>query len=256
MVCGIVALIVGFTTLPGPMIVSAQPPEPSPRPAIQPTSSLTQDDYGPTEVVPGRLTGTVIDLRTGAPAAGIAVLVGRQTVYTDANGNYDIWLDSGYYRLDMELSSSQGTPIQPAQAIAVGPGDTVLVHLFFTSPAPAGLPTPIIPTVAAPLKNLPDTSVAHEPAVSSGVSSETSAGSGSSPYRLPHTATTPSLGSPGTWIMLGALLLGLSLVVRLAPSRRPRPRLTRGRRPKADPTAAQPETSNESLLADLLDREL
>jgi len=172
MVCGIIALVVGFTTLPSPAIVSAQPPQPSPRPPILPTADLNQDEPGPTAVVPGRLTGTVIDLRTGAPMPGIAVIVGRQTLYTDANGNYDVWLESGYYRLDLGLTSNQGTPIQPAQAIAVGPGDTVVVHLFLTSPAPTVLPTltPAAATIVAPLKHLPDTSVAHEPVASGGSS--------------------------------------------------------------------------------------
>jgi hypothetical protein len=257
MVCGIIALVVGFTTLPSPAIVSAQPPQPSPRPPILPTANLSQDEPGPTAVVPGRLTGTVIDLRTGAPMPGIAVVVGRQTLYTDANGNYDVWLESGYYRLDLGLTSNQGTPIQPAQAIAVGPGDTVVVHLFLTSPAPTALPTmtPAAATIVAPLKHLPDTSVAHEPAASGG-SSQVSSGNGNSPNHLPRTAAAANFGSPGTWILLGALLLGLSLVIRLAPRRRQRPRLARNRRARAATPAEQPDDSDESLLADLLKRDL
>ncbi|NTV61944.1 MAG: carboxypeptidase-like regulatory domain-containing protein [Oscillochloris sp.] len=250
MVAGIFALLIGFSTVPSPRGVAAQAPEPSPRPALVPTSSVSQDDTRPTEVVPGRVTGTVIDLRTGAPVAGIAVVVGNQTIYSDANGNYDIWLTSGYYQLDLALSATQGSAGQSAQAIAVGPGDTVLVHLFFTSPAPTATVTPVVlptPTIAPILTALPDTSVAHEkvPVPHTTVSAL--------PQNLPHTAAAAGFGSAGTWILLGALLLGLSLVIQLAPRRRPRltTRRVRGR----DRSMPTPENV-EDLLNKLLDRDL
>lgn len=250
MAAGILALVIGFSTLPSPIGVAAQAPEPSPRPALAPTPNMSQEDTRPTEVVPGRLTGTVIDLRTGAPAPGIAVVVGTQTIYSDANGNYDIWLTSGYYQLDLALSSTQGTPAQPAQAIAVGAGDTVVVHLFFTSPAPTATVTPVVaatPTVTTIVSTLPDTSVARE----AGVSSRT--GVSNTPQSLPHTAAAAGFGSAGTWIMLGALLLGLSLVIQLAPRRRPR--LTT-RRIKGQNQAAPTPEKDEDLLSKLLDRDL
>ncbi|MBX0326557.1 carboxypeptidase-like regulatory domain-containing protein [Oscillochloris sp. ZM17-4] len=256
MVCGIIAMVGGFTMLPSPAAVSAQATQPSPRPTLQPTPDFNQRDSKPTAVIPGRLTGTIIDLRTGAPAAGIAVVVGGQTVYSDSNGNYDIWLTSGYYRLELEPTSSQGTSIQPAQAIAVGPGDTVVIHLFFTSPAPTeGIeavvppviePTPTAaPQVALP-PSLPDTSVAHSVAVA------TPAESLSAPESLPNTAATAGLGNPGTWILVGALLLGVGLVIQLAP--RPRRRLATARRSRA--SIARRTTDDDTMLADLLDGDI
>ncbi|EFO80750.1 hypothetical protein OSCT_1371 [Oscillochloris trichoides DG-6] len=246
MLCGMLALLIGLTTLPLATVASAQAPEPSPRPPIQPTSDLNQRK--PTAVVPGRLTGTVIDLRTGAPASGITVLVGEQALTSDANGNYDAWLVSGYYRLDLKLSATQGTATQPAQVVAVGPGDTVVVHLFFSSPAVtpeatqtvapiAATPTAVVPTTVA-LPSLPDTSRVDVPA--------------GMPQSLPNTAAPLGMGSPTTWILLGALLLGLSLVVQLAPRPRRRARLTRKRR-VAKMSATR---SDEQLLTDLLDEDL
>lgn len=255
MVCGLIALIGGFTMLPVPVSVSAQSAQPSPRPTLQPTPDLRPNGRKPTAVVPGRLTGTIIDLRTHAPVAGVAVVVGDQTVYSDLNGNYDIWLTSGYYRVELELRGDQGTENTPAQSVAVGPGDTVVVHLFFTSPAPVepAMPPAIEPTpTAAPAvalpPDLPDTSVARTtdaPALP--------ADALGAPQSLPHTAAPGGLGVAGTWILFGALLLGLGLVVQLAP--RPRRRaasLPRRRRPV---TPSQPRDDSD-ILADLLDRDL
>lgn len=254
MVCGIIALVGGFTMLPAPVSVAAQAVQPSPRPTLQPTAELRQNDRKPTAVVPGRLTGTIIDLRTHAPVSGVAVQVGEQTVYSDANGNYDIWLTSGYYQVGLELASDQGVAGQPTQSVAVGPGDTVIVHLFFTSPAPteqptqpaaqpALVPTPTVAPVALP-PSLPDTSVANAAAEVAAPASSLGA-----PQSLPKTAATGGLGAAGTWILFGALLLGLGLVVQLAPRPRRRAALPRRR------AAARPR-NDDDLLSDLLDRDL
>src|SRR5215210_7853214 len=66
--------------------------QPPPRPTLTPmppTPARHTDHASPTAVPAGRITGTVIDQTTGAPAPKIAVAVGDQTVVTDANGNYD-----------------------------------------------------------------------------------------------------------------------------------------------------------------------
>lgn len=262
MVCGIIALLSGFMMLPSPAAVSAQASQPSPRPTLQPTNRPKRDHQS-TPVVPGRLTGTVIDLRTGAPTKGIAVIVGDQTVYTDAYGNYDIWLISGYYQVALKLANSQGTSIQTQQEVAVGPGDTVVVHLFFTSitptevlvqeppqviaPTPTAISTPA-PSVALP-PSLPDTSVDQV------VVAPTKEARASKPQSLPNTAMPASfLGTPSNWLLFGALMLGLGLVIQLAPRRRPR--LTASRRTKTTPKARRSSGSNEDFLADLLDRDL
>jgi hypothetical protein len=216
MVCGIIALVGGLTMLPAPITASAQAPEPSPRPPLQPTAE-TDNGNKPTAVILSRLTGTVIDLRTGAPTSGIAVEVDDQIIYSDANGNYSISLPSGFYRLELKPTSSQGTSIQPAQRVALGLGDTVVVHLFFTSLAPTTVvqvvPTEVIaptPTVAPPVAlppSLPDTSVAHHT-------------SASAPQSLPNTAAPTGMGSPDMWLLFGALMLGLGAMIQFAPRRR------------------------------------
>jgi hypothetical protein len=138
-------------------------PAPSPVPTSAPSSGGSTDDSGEE---PGRITGTVIDQTTGAPASGIAVRVGDQTVTSDANGNYDrSGLASGVYTVTLVLSPSQGTPSQGTVTVTVAAGATVVQHLFFRSPvrptAATQPPTPTPPTPASlPNTGAPDGSSA------------------------------------------------------------------------------------------------
>lgn len=111
------------------------PPTATPRPARQ---------SGGVAVAAGRITGTVIDLISGAPAAGIVVQVGDALLTTDANGNYDRGgLAAGSYQVALVLASGQGVPAQGALAVALEAGATVVQHLSFRSPQPAApAPTP------------------------------------------------------------------------------------------------------------------
>jgi hypothetical protein len=158
--------------------------------------------------MPGRLTGTVIDLRTGAPASNIAVRVGDWVLLTDQNGNYDAQpIPSGYYLVGLQLSSGQGDAAQGELEYAVGAGDTVVVHLFFYSALPAGLPVdpqpqptqPILPTstTAPPIAPLPEDGnvPASQPVAAA-------------PAGLPVTAAGDASLLPFVLLLLSALLLG------------------------------------------------
>jgi hypothetical protein len=125
------------------------------RPTLTPAPPSSGGHGGSTPAAaPGRITGTVIDLTTGAPAPGIAVIVGDMTVLTDANGNYDRSdLPAGSYSVALALASGQGTPEQGALTIALAAGATVVQHLAFRSPP---LATPA-PTAAAMPASLPNT---------------------------------------------------------------------------------------------------
>lgn len=145
--------------------------EPAPRPPLErPTRTPRKDDdddddRGGTST-PGRITGTVIDLRTGAPAAAVAVSVGGVIVYTDANGNYDRpGLARGRYYLTLVMGTAQGTPSSPPIQLYLDEGQTVIQHLSFVSPPPTTLetssvdatPTPPQPTVVLmPVQSLGD----------------------------------------------------------------------------------------------------
>jgi hypothetical protein len=125
--------------------------QPPPRPTLTPmppTSVQHSDHSSPTTVPAGRISGTVIDQTTGAPAPNIAVIVGDQKVMTDANGNYDRnGLPAGSYSVALALAAEQGQPGQAAIVVTLAAGATVVQHLVFHSPTPAA-PTPVI--VAAP----------------------------------------------------------------------------------------------------------
>ncbi len=103
----------------------------------------------------GRITGTVINLTTGAPEPGALVTIGDRAVVTDANGNYDRnGLAPGRYAVALALSPSQGVAEQPVMVDLVGDA-TVIQHLSFNQPqvihmtaAPsAAVPsaTPVVP---------------------------------------------------------------------------------------------------------------
>ena len=261
MICGVIALVGGFTMLSVPASVSAEVSGPSTRP---PLNTATPDRSNkPTEVVPGRLTGTIIDLRTGAPAPNVAVVIGDQTIYSDSNGNYDIWLTSGYYDVTLKPTAAQGESIQPLQRIAVGPGDTVVVHLFFKSPAPTVVAQEVVPTVATVVPTatvivptpthaphvalppvLPDTSVSHTAAAAHPLDRATA------PQSLPNTAAPAGGGTPVAWLIFGTVMLSLGALITLTPSRR---RALSAAQRKA---ARKRASNDEALLSDLLNRDL
>jgi hypothetical protein len=162
---GLLALGLVLGSRPTPALVYAQPP----RPTILPTATSVpptpvpatpkpreHDSDDDTPVPPGRITGTVIDLTSGAPVPGIAVMVGDVRVVTDANGNYDRnGLPPGNYMVTLVLAESQGAPAQNPIAIELAPGATVVQHLGFRSPAPAVATPSATPVVV--LAQLPRT---------------------------------------------------------------------------------------------------
>jgi LPXTG-motif cell wall-anchored protein len=138
---------------PGLATVHAQtqpPPRPTLTPAPTPRPSSGNDDSS--EAATGRITGTVIDLTTGAPAPGVAVTVGDTTVTTDSNGNYDrSGLAAGEYSLALVLAAGQGAPAQAPIVVTLADDATVIQHLSFRSPAPAAsAPAPATPPAALP----------------------------------------------------------------------------------------------------------
>jgi LPXTG-motif cell wall-anchored protein len=140
MVAGALALLVGLGgTAKGSGIAVAQslPERPTLTPA-PPSQGGGSDDNDEGEA-PGRITGTVIDLASGAPAPGVEVLVGDTTVTTDANGNYDRnGLAAGTYVVSMRAPSGRGDPAQAPVSVELAAGETEIVHLAFGArPTPA-----------------------------------------------------------------------------------------------------------------------
>lgn len=93
----------------------------------------------------GRITGTVINQSTGAPAPGIAVDVGGRVVYSDRHGNYERnLLPAGDYTVALVVAPEYGIPAQDPLTLTVEEESTVVQHLFFTQtgerPAPSENP--------------------------------------------------------------------------------------------------------------------
>ena len=134
---GCLLCLLSLTTLLAALPAQAQTlPE---RPTLTPApSSDNSGESNHTAVASGRITGTVIDSTTGAPAPGITVLVGDQKVISDANGNYDRnGLAAGTYDVLLDIPPERGLPDQGTIAVALAEGQTVVQHLRFHSPAVA-----------------------------------------------------------------------------------------------------------------------
>src|SRR5262245_45667863 len=139
-ICGALMLAFGVSALPAqgaePARASNAPLlAPSPRPTLAPTSRPHGGGSNPGEEK-GRITGTIIDLTTGAPASGIKVNISGVVVSSDGNGNYDLWVGAGPHTVALVLDPSQGEPAQGQQMVDVAADATVIVHLSFRSPVP------------------------------------------------------------------------------------------------------------------------
>jgi len=204
--CGIVMLLFGVSALPA--LGAAPSPvrmAPSPRPA------LAREKGSSDTVLMGHITGTVIDLTSGAPSAGVGVLVGGALVWSDANGNYDHWLPVGTYTVTLELANGQGTPAQDVLNVAVLADVVTVQHLNFRSPQAATA----VPTAAAKPKP-----AAAQPVVATPTAVATSvpaAGGAPAvmPKRLP--VTSESGSAAWLWLTFGVVLLLLGGLVGFGP---------------------------------------
>jgi len=260
MICGVIAMVIGFTLLPLPAQSTAAPAlQPSPRPTLPPPVLVPAT---PTPLPMGRITGTIIDLRTNAPASGIAVQIGEAVAYSDGNGNYDRWVESGYYRLALNLNPDQGSPAQPPLEIAVGPGDTVVAHLFFTSPAqstevspdlaieaPTAEPAPqpvVVPAMPETMPpKLPYTGTATD------VDTVPATAIDQQPTRLPRTAATAPFNAQ-FWFIVGFILLVGGLGLQFWPVRQPSQPVSTNDRLLSTLLTTPPSESREELLHKLL----
>ena len=187
--CGIVMLLFGMSALPA---LGAAPSSvrmaPSPRPALAPVN-------GPSDtVLMGHITGTIIDLSSGAPSAGVAVSVGGTVVWSDANGNYDHWLPVGTYTVTLALADGQGTPAQDVLSVPVLADAATVQHLGFRDKQPA----PAAPTAADQPAAAPTAVAANATAVAGGAPVGMAT-------RLP--VTSESGSAAWLWLTFGMVLL-------------------------------------------------
>jgi hypothetical protein len=199
-VCGALMLAFGIGTLPAQGAERARASDapvlaPSPRPTLAPTAR-PRGNSGSGEGM-GRITGTIIDLTTGAPVAGVKVNIGGMVVSSDNNGNYDLWVAAGPYSVALVLDANQGEAAQGQQMVDVATDATMIVHLSFRSPLAA---TPIVANSAPAVPVEP--TAAPAPVVAR--SDSTAPRPHASP-RLPRTADDAD--ESWRWVGLGAVLL-------------------------------------------------
>lgn len=184
---------------PASPTAAVQPtPQPSPAPAPR------QPRGSPEEQPPnsGRITGTVTDLSSGAPAPGVRVRIGEATVSSDASGNYGLQgLAPGTYLVELSLEAGQGDPEQPPLLLALAPGEVLEQHLMFRSPAHPAAPPAASPT-ADPPTPAPQPERAARP--QSAVRTQASGAS-----LLPDTAGVPAVTAALTLVCAALLLRSL-----------------------------------------------
>lgn len=210
-VCGVLMVTFGLSVLPaqGAEPTSAAQPllAPSPRPTLGPTRPRGGSQSAPAT---GRITGTIIDLTTGAPAPGVQVNVGGTIVTSDANGNYDLWVPVGSYNVALALSPESGIADQGQQVVDIAANQTTVLHLNFHTPlAPSATPPPAPAATAVPVK--------HATPVEGRARDRTKPRSPVTP-RLPHTGEQES--NAWLWMTFGALLLIGGVALEYARARR------------------------------------
>ncbi|MCG8352509.1 MAG: carboxypeptidase-like regulatory domain-containing protein [Chloroflexales bacterium] len=259
---GALLMMAGISVGTEPDIVAAGPNlQPSPRPPVFSTI-VPVDKSGPPAPTAapeyrGRITGTVIDLSTGSPAPGKQVQVGEMTVSSDSNGNYDRnGLAPGSYPVQLMLGAEEGVADQGLETIELAANALVIKHLFFHS---ASIETPIPLATEAIGRSLPP----ETPDPSAELV----------PSRLPITANDTSDRPLGWWLVVGAALVGMGLLLqfqqrlgsRLAPARwssvtTPRTPQKMDERSLLESLLMAPrtpqKTNERSLLESLLDEEL
>lgn len=261
-----------FVTIEAPVAVAGPALAPSPRPpVVRPTSapsnpsnpSNPSDNNGSRSrsssgQAMGRLTGTIIDATTGAPAPGITLDINGVSVTSDANGNYDTWLPQGKYTVGLRLASEQGTDLQGPQAVEIRAEDTTIQHLYFSSPvaatevmadpAPEAPIQPNVGNLPAPIQQLPNTSVGSDgkPSSNASVAGSTT----NSPNHLPSTSVAASSG--WLWFGLGGVCLVLGAVVGMYGNTKKKPK----RNARQRVANRKRGGSNENLLRELLNKDL
>lgn len=139
-----------------PTIVPTSPPAPTTAPNSPPPNGGGGGDSGPpsrtgrapTPVPSGSITGTVIELNTGAPVPGLPVQVGSRIVYTDGFGNYrrDL-LAAGDYRVALQIQPNLGEPAQLPLQVLVESGETTVQHLAYRGVLPGRVTATPTPTL-------------------------------------------------------------------------------------------------------------
>jgi hypothetical protein len=261
-----------FVTIEAPVAVAGPALAPSPRPpVVRPTSapsnpsnpSNPSDNNGSRSrsssgQAMGRLTGTIIDATTGAPAPGITLDINGVSVTSDANGNYDTWLPQGKYTVGLRLASEQGTDLQGPQAVEIRAEDTTIQHLYFSSPvaatevmadpAPEAPIQPNVGNLPAPIQQLPNTSVGSDgkPSSNASVAGSTT----NSPNHLPSTSVAASSG--WLWFGLGGVCLVLGALVGMYGNTKSRPKRSARQRVAKRKQAS----NNDTFLRDLLNKDI
>lgn len=142
----IVTIIIGFclfSIFVLPQVVLAQDPPPRPTPGEPSGGGALADDRGDRHhdkgVINGDITGTVIDLSTGLPGAGLTVQINNIPIKTDTSGRFSLTdIADGTYQVNLSLPR-EFTPAQDNMIVYIsnrGKVDLTLGYYSLTPPLP------------------------------------------------------------------------------------------------------------------------
>lgn len=142
----VISLLLGMMFLPA---AQASPPAQDPRPPFSPGGGGGGGgDGGDGDGVPGNeIVGTVIDINTGQPGAGLVVRINNELIRTDAAGTYSLTgvaVQPGIYEISLKLPPEL-TPAQLPQTIEFLGGRAVVDLQYYSGPVPAPTPSPLPP---------------------------------------------------------------------------------------------------------------
>jgi LPXTG-motif cell wall-anchored protein len=166
----------------------------------------------------GQIIGTVTDLSTGSPGAGITVVINRTEVRTDGAGKYSLsGLAAGNYEVTLALPGTAVPAQGPVTVYVDGRSNTVVDLSYYSSPPPDGAvqATPAPTTVPAATTDPMTTTTTITTGITAPASQPATADTAteaSFPTQLPQTGA-----DSGWWMIvalgLASLCLGLGLAV-------------------------------------------
>lgn len=149
-------ILVSILVLPSTTLAQGPPPRPTPgNPSGGPASGSAHDNHDrDTGTINGDITGTVIDLSTGLPGAGLTVQINDIPIRTDASGRFSLTdIADGDYWVSLNIPA-EFTPAQPGQTVTIANRNKVDLTLGYYSITP---PVEAAPTLEESPQELPGT---------------------------------------------------------------------------------------------------
>lgn len=171
----------------------------------------------------GRIMGTVTDLSTGNPGAGITVVINGTEVRTDGAGKYSLsGLSAGNFEVSLTLAGDAVPAQEPVTVYVDGRSNTVVDLNYYSAPPPGGVvqatPTPTTAPATTTTDPVTTTVTTNSAGVTTDAPTPTTQPAADTAADAFPTQLPPTGADFGWWLIvglgLGSLSLGLGLAIR------------------------------------------